>query len=274
MFAYSYFIKNGALEPIAAIDDSFDIQVYEVIRLVEGAPLFFEEHLQRFVASCQEAGVNFSIDNNQFAQNLVELADKNGASSCNVRYFVNQYIDRVEFYAGFIQSTYPTDQQYTNGVDVDLLYMERLHPNAKILNRSLREQADAAIKAGNLYEVALVNTQNQITEGSRSNIFFITPQGVLVTAPLKAVLGGVTRMVILEEAYKAGVKVEEREVGVEEAIQMSAAFISGTSPSVLPVDHFAGHRLDVSNPLLTSIANLYRSRMEADILGFRQRYLR
>ena len=66
----------------------------------------------------------------------------------------------------------------------------------------MRSRADAAIAAVGYYEVALVNHQQKITEGSRSNLFFIDGAGTVLTAPLGDVLGGITRQVILEELQR------------------------------------------------------------------------
>ena len=58
-------------------------------------------------------------------------------------------------------------------------------------HRKMRKESDKM-----LYEVLLVNRDGVITEGSRSNVFFIK-SGEVYTPPTDAVLPGVTRTMII-----------------------------------------------------------------------------
>ena len=272
MFKFSYIVRNDSIVDIQPLEVSKK-QVYEVIRFIDGLPVFFDEHFDRFLSSCALAGVSYGFDRELLAKLLVGLAQKNGVQSCNLKYLINVSEDSVDFYAGFIGSHYPSDEMYRKGVSVGLLYEERNNPNAKILNQGLRSRADAAIADGGYYEVALVNHQQKITEGSRSNLFFIDGAGTVLTAPLGDVLGGITRQVILEELQRLNLPFVERTVGVDELGELMGGFISGTSPSVLPIAQIAEHQLSVPIPIVEVISQCYQDRIAHDRASFRHKYL-
>ena len=272
MFEFSFVIKNNSIVEVQPIEVP-QKQAYEVIRFIDGLPIFFDEHFDRFLSSCRLAGVPYYIDKETLATLLFDLAQKNGVLCCNLKYLVNVSDGGVDFYAGFIKSRYPSEEMYRKGVSVGLLLEERANPNAKVLNQHLRSKADALIARKGYYEVALVNHQQKITEGSRSNLFFIDADGSVITAPLGDVLGGITRMVIIEEIQKLKLPLVERTVGVDELDRMVAGFISGTSPSVLPIAEIEGQPLNVPMPVVEQLSQCYHARIAQDKALFRHKYL-
>ena len=97
---------------------------------------------------------------------------------------------------------------------------------------------------------------DQVTEGSRSNIFFLRGDEVFTT-PSEAVLLGVTRQKILEACAAAGIRVTERYTSREEIGTYEAAFVSGTSPKVLPIASAGPVQMDPQHALLRRIMKLY-----------------
>ena len=125
-----------------------------------------------------------------------------------------------------------------------------------MMDQALRDATDAAIRAHDLYEVLLVDNGGQITEGSRSNVFFIK-KGEVYTSPLHQVLPGVTRGKIIEIIKSKGIPIHEVPILASDIASFDAAFISGTSPKVLPISQVGETKLDVNNPLLRQIMKLY-----------------
>ena len=75
-----------------------------------------------------------------------------------------------------------------------------------------------------------------------SNAWIVDRDGRLVTPPLSpAILGGVTRSVVLELAREAGLEVVLRHFSLEEARGAREAFLTSTTSLVLPVTSIDGH---------------------------------
>ena len=102
----------------------------------------------------------------------------------------------------------------------------------------------------------LVNRDGIITEGSRSNVFFVK-NGEVYTSPTDTVLPGVTRTVIIRILEDAGIPLHYSAIKQEELSGFDAAFISGTSPKVLPVANIGDIAYDVDNPVLRSLMARY-----------------
>ena len=78
--------------------------------------------------------------------------------------------------------------------------------------------------------------EGYVTEGSSSNAYIITLDGILVTRHLNNdILHGITRSAVLRLAEKENISVEERPFTLEEAYQAAEAFITSASTFVMPV---------------------------------------
>jgi len=95
-----------------------------------------------------------------------------------------------------------------------------------------------AVKAGYMECVYLDATHRKyIEEGSSCNIFFYLKSGELVTPELcDTILPGITRASIIELACDKGIKVSERKISIDEALEETKeCFVSGTAAGATPL---------------------------------------
>jgi branched-chain amino acid aminotransferase len=109
------------------------------------------------------------------------------------------------------------------------------------------------IRDTGIYEAVLLNDQKEITEGSRSNIFFVDQHKQLVSAPENEILHGITRKYVLEICHREGIKILHQPIPLYEVSRFQSSFITGTSPKVLPVWQLNGVEFRVDHPLLKLI---------------------
>jgi branched-chain amino acid aminotransferase len=164
----------------------------------------------------------------------------------------------------FIPHFYPENSWYEDGVEVGFLEAERLNPEAKVEQISVRKMADVKIAATGFFELLLVDRNNCLTEGSRSNLFLIK-NNMLFTAPLQAVLTGVTLNKVLSIAANLNVSVSFESIKYNELTDFDALLLTGTSPKVLPVSKAGHFRFDVQHPLLLRIIEAYDQLVDDDI---------
>ena len=227
--------------------------VYEVIRLTDGKPQFLPEHYARLENSLGAIGMPVPFTSEKLADSIRELAEEGQIRDHNLKLEVDVSGHGVLY---LNPTHYPSAQQYAEGVKTELFRGERKNPNIKMMDQALRDATDAAIREHNLYEVILVDRGGQITEGSRSNIFFIK-NGEVFTSPLHQVLPGVTRGKIIEIVRSKGIRVHEELISASDIASFDAAFISGTSPKVLPISSVGDIAYDVNEPLLRDIMAWY-----------------
>ena len=238
------------------------IVVYEVIRVINGIPLFLEEHLIRFNNSAMLAELYSTISNTEISNSIKQLCTENQVFTGNVKLLLHsKNKQHVSFLCFFIKHMYPVEIQYQKGVKLMLYNAERKNPNAKIADYVLRETTEDILSKSKVYELLLVNKSGRITEGSKSNVFFIK-DNTLYTAPKSLILSGITRKFILKTAQLLGITVIEEAVLRKNIRQYDAAFISGTSPKILPISSIDNVSYNVKHPLIHKLIELFNEEIE------------
>jgi len=209
--------------------------VYEVIRVIDGVPLFLEEHMERLLKSSHMIDINLSCLVDKITSDIKKLIDINNKPNKNIK--IQVYANKegnINYSLFFIKSSYPDAELYKKGIAAILYKAMRKNPNAKVQNSLLREEINKELQKSNAYEALLVNEQDCITEGSKSNVFFVK-NGMLYTSEKKDVLLGVTRSRIIELAKNLDINVVEKPIHKSFLNECDGLFITGTSPKVLPI---------------------------------------
>jgi branched-chain amino acid aminotransferase len=259
-----FYFRNNDLLPSTSLElIDFDnvATIYEVIRIIDGIPLFVEKHLERFKKSAGLASQSFSFNLSEINANIAKLARANQLSTGNVKLIftfnsTNINISQGELFVYFIPHNYPADIDYQTGVKLISLIAERPNPNAKIHHADLRNQANELIAHEKVFEVLLVNHDGNVTEGSRSNVFFISKSKV-VTPPLNMVLPGITRDLLIDLMNDRQIDFEEQTIQLSHLKKFDAAFVTGTSPKVLPIAQIDAFRFNPHHEILKRMMVLY-----------------
>lgn len=254
-----YFIKGSSIIKIDANNFPDNVSsglIYEVFKIKNGKALFLDEHLQRLNKSLEIKSLP-KIIIKEYAALVDVLLEKNNRVEGNVKIVVtfdDANLDIPLLY--YIPHQYPTINQYEKGIKVVLQNAERRAPQAKVYNLKIRGKANEIISYSDIYETLLVNEANQITEGSRSNVFFIK-DNQLITAPDDLVLLGVTRAKVLEIAEMKGIEIIYRAIKSNEIKSIDAAFISGTSPDIIKITQIDEFKMSGSNKIFQLLYSEY-----------------
>lgn len=261
-----YYLLNQKLVEVEQYEsfESDALVVYEVIRVIDGVPLFFLAHFDRLIQSCCLVGEKVEMNSDLLCEQLFLLGKKNGIKNGNVRV-------RLEFKSGrcmsaiyFIAHHYPSETDYLCGVHVGFLEAERQRPEAKVEQASVRDRANSVMTEKGLSEVLLVDRDHKLSEGSRSNLFLIK-NNTLYTAPLGRVLSGVTLLKVLSIADRLGVEVCFESILKSDIDGFDALFLTGTSINILPIANVGSFEFDVNHLLLSSFKNEYEQMITEDI---------
>lgn len=257
----NYYIKNDQLMDLNFHPfDLSDTQpaVYEVIRVMEGIPLFLEEHLERLQQSINLLGFSYWIEQDTLKTQIYRLAEANQFINKNCKLVLTGLGTATPtLYYFFIPSKYPEESLYGQGVPTILYYDERKQPNVKAVASEQRKLINQAIAQAGAYEALLVNQRNQVTEGSRSNLFIIK-DGALYTPPLGDVLPGITRGKVIALCKKLQIPLFEKEISVEFLQEAEGIFLTGTSPKVLPISQVDQQKFPSSrHPLILDLIHGY-----------------
>jgi branched-chain amino acid aminotransferase len=249
----------------AIIDDNTNPSVYEVIRLMDGVPIFMEDHFDRLLSSARISGIQWNMQLSEFDLAIKELMNSNHQNTGNIKFLLTTTNNVNHWSLSFIPHSYPSEKDYQQGVPAGLLYAERINPEAKVIQRSVREKADQMIADHKWYEVLLVDRNGFITEGSRSNVFFVK-EGKFYTAPATMVLSGITRKKVMDCLSELNYIVVEQAVPANEVCDYEAAFFTGTSPKVLPIHAIDSCGFKTDHLLVKELMNLYNRKIDDYIL--------
>lgn len=264
------FILNGNLQPAEMFDNSLVYEgdsIYEVLRMARGNPIFFADHMERLVTSLKLQKKEILADIPTLRKSIISLTRSDKKRESNLKIVFNYNNGAANYLVYSIEPIYPSETQYKKGVKGILFFAERKDPASKVINHKLRSSIYHKLILEGAYEAILVNENNLITEGSRSNIFFLKGD-ILVTAPDNVILNGITRKKILEICNENEIRVEFTSVRVQEITDYDAVFMTGTSPMVLPFCCIDNYSLNVNLPLIVKLRMLYMKKAEASIRNF------
>lgn len=273
---------NGTIMPISEVKVSvldraflFGDAIYEVIRVYNGQPFLFNEHIQRL------------------ARNIKKLALDSSAESLAER--VLQTLDASEVLDGviYIQVTrgvaprthrYPSPATRPN----ELIYVAHFHDSyaplrergAEVICLPDTRWKRCDIKSVNLlancmaaqtaYEAGcpdalFYDETGHLIEGTRTSLFAVR-DGSVLTAPLgDHILPGITRKLVMELAEECDVKMSEETLHRDSLADIDELFLTGTTSEMLPVVKVDGVNIGTGTvgPVTQKLYAAYRARLES-----------
>ena len=249
-------------EKTSIFDRIENAAVYEVVKVVKGVPLFLEEHMVRMRNSADASGVALRKEDREVLDEIARLVDRNQCPETNAKLVCARVGEEEVFLTYFIATEDPGPQGRSRGVHTILLQAERKDPHVKRVSGSFRDRARDAMDKAGAYETLLVDGDGFITEGVRSNLFFVK-DGNLCTPPSDRVLLGVTRKHVVQICKASGINIREERLHRGEVEGIEAAFLTGTTVDVMPIGTIEDSALEsAAHPMVRRIVEKYWEEVE------------
>lgn len=244
--------------------------LYETLKLVGGAPAFFDEHLARLNQGLDELGLEKPFSDPDLAEQVCRLAEAAGVRDGACRLLVTagppggrpNLLIQVEV-REFPQR--PLRVIAYRGVRVSAQFKAMT-----VLQSYLAQQA--ASKAG-ADDAILVDDEGRIFEGATSNVFIVRGGGLLTTPAEGAILPGVMRAKVEELAGRDGIPVVEAYARVADLRPDDAMILTSSVRGIVSVESVDGRRLRVDGALVDRLRALVAEAEAASLAAFRERYL-
>lgn len=272
---------NGKLLPKDEINISPDDRgflfadgVYEVVRWYEGFFYDINSHITRLKRSLRELRINWpgsdsfsSVALDLIRQNKLEnqpamvyLQITRGASGRSHSFPSPEVTPTAYAFAwGFVPDTELKEKGIKVMLKEDIRWGRCDIKSVALLPNTLSFQE---AHENGLKECIFVRN-GMITEGTRSNIFFVI-DGTLFTHPeSNTVLSGITRKNVLRIAQDSGIKIREEAVQENRIRFIREAFITNTSAEVTPVIELGGNTLGEGIP--GPVTRLIRDKFDSEI---------
>jgi branched-chain amino acid aminotransferase len=246
------YLEGKILKPLTQFPldlNNHHTPVYEVVKY-KSRLFLFQKHVERLIHSVRKKGYKPLMEIIPFEKDILRLFDHNKCMEGNVR--IDYFPDLNLCISYLIPYFYPPPELYHQGVELCFQFDERPHQSIKEYHSELKGRTQKLIQEKGVFETLLVNSRSKITEGSRSNVFFIKHDTVY-TSPTEIVLPGITRAAMIDFLYRKKIKLVENLISITDLQSFDSAFITGTSIGALPVSKIETHQLSIKNPLLQKI---------------------
>ncbi len=253
-------ISSSSDEAAKLLIPTDEVTYYETLRVRNGVPLFFEDHLRRLSKSV-EGIEKFEVDMTGIilqSYDFIKEFDPDFDGSLRI------VLTRNHLLIHACEANIPGKELFEKGINTLSLKWERVAPNIKVFRGDYKEAVAKKFaeqnEHGNPYEVILTDNEGRLYEGSKSNLFVIK-DGTVYSAPDDKILLGITRNRVMKALEEAHAVLCYDMFTLEEILQdkNAAMFVSSTPFDILPIKYIDGYELaSDQNELLRSIQQSYQ----------------
>ncbi|MAE42550.1 hypothetical protein CMO93_02160 [Candidatus Woesearchaeota archaeon] len=246
--------------PIDNIEFTYGFGVYENLKIRKRLLYFPEMHCERILNSAKIINLKPKFNKIQIKNYLVEFVNKIKEDSFNVKILMVGNKTDSDLYIFAAAPKYMPRKAYTQGVKVITYQGDRQFPNAKTLSMLMSYVAYKKARENNAYDSLMINNDNKIREGTRTN-FFYTDGKTIFTAPKEQVLNGVTRITLLEALKKENIAVREKELDLKELKKYKGFFLTSTSSKVVPISEINNKKIEIPE-IIKKVIRVYNRYLE------------
>jgi D-alanine transaminase len=234
--------------------------VYEVVTILAGDFVDEPGHLTRLKRSLGELRIAMPFTESVLKLVMRELVRRNGVCDGYLYLQITRGVAPRDFKfpkqakSAIVMTTrrqkflpsMPNDAGVSVVTVPDIRWARRDIKSIGLLAQVLAKQA--AVEAG-AFEAWMVGPDGFITEGSSSNAWIVTKDGVLVTRqPDHMILHGITGNSIERLAAEAGVRVERRPFTLAEAHEAREAFLTSATTFCIAITEIDGRPIANGHP--------------------------
>ena len=212
---------------------------FDFLRLVDGRPLFLEDHLDRFERTVGMLGLELPVHRARLRTHLFDLIARNGRTEAGVQMFLTGGYAEDGFTPSepnlvvmMVPLSMQPPERYDDGAKLMMYRHQRDLPEAKTTNYATAVRLLPAMNAAGAADV-LYHDGSRLLETTRSNLFVVDAAGHLAT-PATGILHGITRLNVLR-AVEGHIPVHLRDIGLGELPALREAFVTSTTKGALPV---------------------------------------
>ncbi|MEK6583111.1 MAG: branched-chain-amino-acid transaminase [Nitrospirota bacterium] len=252
--------------------------IYETMRAYDGVVFMLDEHIRRLHRSASLIGLRIPKNVAGIKAAIHKTLEANSLKNAYIRLTVSRGSGPVGLDPELCKKPtfviiankfkeYPKTY-YKNGIKLIISGTKRnlkeaVNPQIKSLNFLNNILAKAEAKERGAHEALMLNSMGYLTEGTISNIFFISNQILCTPSTNCGILDGITRKIILELAVKNRIKIKEGRFRKEALYNASEAFITNTTMEVMPVC-----RVDKNKYKVGTITKLLRREYKKEVRAY------
>ena len=260
---------SNAVIPVDDLAIMRGLGVFDLLRTLDGKPLFLEEHIMRLEDSARRIGIALPWPRAELMGLVMETLDRNSFKESNIRIVVTAgsspdfLTPQGEPRLLILVTRAPAlpGVWYTDGVKIITYLSQRNIPGAKSIDYVPATIALRQARNHDAIEAVYVDRNGLVLEGTTSNLFAVF--GDALVTPGTGILNGVTRRAVLGLAEKMG-PVDLRDLSLAELLTADEVFITGTNKMIVPVIQVDETRIGDGRPgrITQKLMNALRIRID------------
>jgi len=242
----SFIFWNGEFlssteSPVLSLDSGLlrGSGLFETMRAYQGNIIYFNQHIARISNSCKILELKFFYNTGKIQKIINRLLGLNSLQDANLRLTLWKTNGLADILLVAKKYKPLTLSKYKRGCSVGIARLRQDESSFlaqhKTTSRLIYEvNFDEAQKRG-FDEAIMLNQHGLITEGTRSNLFFIKKKTLFTPALSCGCLNGITRRVVCGMAVQYGIKLYEGKFTLEDLSAADEAFLTNSLIGLVPV---------------------------------------
>ena len=250
----SILVNGHSLSQVSILDRGFQFGdgLFETIRISSGLPQYWQQHINRLFSGCDRLGIP-GPDKNLLQSEAMALCEniEEGVLKIIVTrgsggrgYTLPAEINATRVLACFPLPDYPAEY-WNDGVALKIcetrLGMNPSLAGIKHLNRLEQILARAELNDANYQEGLMLDTENNVIEGTMTNLFCVR-DGELLTPDLsRCGVKGIIRDQVIKAAKEMGIDMHETTITLQALYNSDEIFICNSVIHIWPVRQLDAH---------------------------------
>ena len=203
---------------------AFGTGLYETFRTLNHKPVFLEPHLDRLFKSAQAIDLTIASSQNKIVKMIARVVQQFDDPNQRVR--ILAVAEKIIIYT----SSLNLDPSIYKGVSTITVPALRKTPEIKTTDYTTCLEAYKIAENNDCFETILLDKNNQVLEGSRSNVFWI--QGEKLFTRNGDVLPGVTRQTVIS---RSPFSIFYEQLNQLDFDQVNEIFLTNSGSGIIPV---------------------------------------
>ena len=203
---------------------AFGTGLYETFRTLNHKPVFLEPHLDRLFKSAQAIDLRIEFSQNEIVKMIARVVQQ--FDDPNQRARILAVAEKIIIYT----SSLNLDPSIYKGVSTITVPALRKTPEIKTTDYTTCLEAYKIAENNDCFETILLDKNNQVLEGSRSNVFWI--QGEKLFTRDGDVLPGVTRQTVIS---RSPFSIFYEQLNQLDFDQVNEIFLTNSGSGIIPV---------------------------------------
>lgn len=238
----------------------FGLGLFETIKVLGGAPVFFPEHFERLRHGSAVLGLALSTPKEELLARCIRCLTANQTGDGGLKIVLFQDEGRVSELIATQPAKYPA-ALYLRGFNLQMVRddgRDKKISGLKTLNHLKSIGAKRAAVAAGFDEALFVDDRGAIFEGATSNIFVVKDGAVFTPTIDQGILPGIVRAQVIRNWGEG--RICEGMASSAQLRDADEVFVTNSLLGVMPVARVDAHSYDLGeNPVTRSVMEMYRA---------------